>query len=159
MPSGTGATRLILPFLQAQLLEKPSVIAALALGPSHAKMNLCFARMAKLARESRMAERPFAWLMTCIMWAGPVWGFSTAPQVNCPTQFRAVASEVSAPQEGEHALSKAQIKFQVFDAIKGASADDSLSVEILKFGPLKVEQGKEYLVQLDKGKLCWIEEI
>lgn len=106
-----------------------------------------------------MAEKPFAWLMTCIMWAGPVWGFSTAPQINCPTQFRAVASVVSSLQEGEHALSKAHIEFEVFDAIKGISADDKPSVEILKFGPLKVEQGKEYLVQLDKGKLCWIEEI
>lgn len=106
-----------------------------------------------------MAERPFAWLMTCIMWAGPVWGFSVAPQINCPTQFRALASEVSAVQEGEHALSKAEVQFQVFDAIKGVEVDESLKVEILKFGPLKVEQGKEYLVQLDKGKLCWIEEI
>lgn len=159
MPSGTRFTRRILPSLSLQLLEKPSSHPVLDIGPSHAKMNLCFARTAKLDQESRMAEKPFAWLMTCMMWAGPVWGFSTAPQVNCPTQFRALASEVSAFQEGEHALSKAQVKFEVFDAIKGVRADESLSVEILKFGPLKVEQGKEYLVQLDKGKLCWIEEI
>lgn len=106
-----------------------------------------------------MAEKPFAWLMTCIMWAGPVWGFSTAPQVNCPTHFRAIASEVSAVQDGEHALSKSEVKFEVSEAIKGTHLNETLSVEILKFGPLKVEQGKEYLVQLDKGKLCWIEEI
>ena len=106
-----------------------------------------------------MAEKPIAWLMTCLMWAGPVWGFSVAPQVSCPTQFRGIASEVSASQDGEHALSKAEVKFEVFDAIKGTQPKESLTVEILKFGPLKVEQGKDYLVQLDKGKLCWIEEI
>jgi len=142
-----------------QLLEKRSAPLALDLGPSHAKMESCFARMAKRKQESRMAEKPFAWLMTCLMWAGPVWGISTVPQINCPTQFRAIASEISAVQEGEHALSKSEVKFEVFEAIKGSQPDQVLNVEILKFGPLKVEQGKEYLVQLDKGKLCWIEEI
>ena len=106
-----------------------------------------------------MAEKPFAWLMTCLMWAGPVWGFSVAPQINCPTQFRAIASHVNTNHQGEHALSKAEVKFEVFEAIKGSKVDEFLTIEILKYGPLKIEQGKEYLVQLDKGKLCWIEEI
>jgi hypothetical protein len=116
------------------------------------------ARMVAL-RESRMADKPLAWIMTCIMWAGPVWGFSVAPQIDCPTQFRAIASEVSESESSEHALSKTHVTFQIEEAIKGSEIDSQHHVELLKFGPVTIEQGKEYLVQLDQGKLCWIEAI
>ena len=105
-----------------------------------------------------MAEKPVSWLLVCLMWAGPVWGFSVAPQVNCPTQFRGIASEVIEPEGATSALSKERVVFEVQEAIKGSVAE-TMEVEFLKFGPLNLEVGKEYVVQLSKGKLCWVEAV
>ena len=105
-----------------------------------------------------MAEKPFAWFVTCLLWAGPVFGFSVAPQIDCPTQVRAIASEVREPVGATTGLSKQTIVFAIEETIKGA-VSDTLEVELLKFGPLVVEIGKEYLVQVNKGKLCWLESV
>ena len=107
-----------------------------------------------------MAEKPFAWFITCLLWAGPALGFSVAPQVNCPTQFRAIASEVREDMGAQSALSKQTIVFSIAEALKGSiSVDDKVEVDLLKFGPLVVEAGREYLVQLNQGKLCWLEAV
>lgn len=105
-----------------------------------------------------MAEKPFAWFVTCLLWAGPVFGFSVAPQIDCPTQVRAIASEVREPEGATTALSKQTIVFAIEETIKGALSGN-LEVELLKFGPLVVEIGKEYLVQVNQGKLCWLESV
>jgi hypothetical protein len=107
-----------------------------------------------------MADKPFAWLITCLIWAGPAFGFSIAPKVNCPTQFRAIASEVKDAEGSESSLSKQLIKFSIEESLKGSLAlNEIVQVELLKFGPLIVEAGREYLVQLNQGKLCWLEAI
>jgi len=105
-----------------------------------------------------MAEKPIAWFITCLLWAGPVLGMSVAPQVNCPTQFRAIASEVREDMGAQSALSKQTIVFSIEESLKGnVTVDDKVEVDLLKFGPMVVEAGREYLVQLNEGKLCWLE--
>ncbi len=107
-----------------------------------------------------MADKPLSWFITCLLWTGPVWGFSVAPKMDCPTQFRAIASEIIEESSAQSALSKQQVVFSVAESIKGnLSVDQTIQVEFLKFGPLIVEAGKEYLVQLNKGKLCWLESV
>jgi len=105
-----------------------------------------------------MAEKPWSWFITCLLWTGPAFGISVVPNIDCPTQFRAIASEVREPQGPESNFSKQTIVFQVEELLKG-SIESSVEVELLKFGPLEVEAGKEYLVQLNKGKLCWLESV
>jgi hypothetical protein len=63
---------------------------------------------------------------------------------------------VREPEGATTGLSKQTIIFAIEESIKGA-ASGSLQVELLKFGPLVVEIGKEYFVQLNQGKLCWLE--
>ncbi len=105
-----------------------------------------------------MAEKPWTWLVTCLLWTGPVLGMSVVPQVDCPTQFRAIASEVREPLDSDGPLAKQTIVFSVEQALKGkVQAREELAVELLKYGPVKVEAGQEYVVQLNQGKLCWIE--
>ncbi len=105
-----------------------------------------------------MAEKPFTWLLLCLLWTGPVWGFSVAPEINCPTQFRGIASEIIEPEGATHTLSKQRVVFAVEETIKGL-ASGNMEVEFLKYGPLVIELGKEYVVQLNKGKLCWLEVV
>jgi hypothetical protein len=37
------------------------------------------------------------------------------------------------------------------------NVNENVEVEFLKYGPLNVEVGRQYVVQLNKGKLCWLE--
>ena len=105
-----------------------------------------------------MAEKPYAWFMTCLLWTGPVWGLSVAPKIDCPTQFRAIASEVREGEGSQHALSKQKVVFAIEESLKGSViANEDVEVEFLKYGPLNVEVGRQYVVQLNKGKLCWLE--
>ncbi len=105
-----------------------------------------------------MAERPWAWLMCCLMWTGPVWGMSAVANVDCPLQVKATAQEVREPEGADHAFAKRKVVFAVDEALKG-EASEALEVELLKHGPTQVETGRQYLVQLNQGRLCWIEAL
>lgn len=107
-----------------------------------------------------MADKSLAWFMTCLMWAGPAFGMSVAPKMDCPTQFRALASEVSSPAEGSRSMALQRVTFSIEESLKGDyEVHQDVSLEFVKFGSLDVEAGRQYLVQLNHGRLCWLEAV
>ena len=55
-------------------------------------------------------------------------------------------------------LAMQHVSFTVDESIKG-EAGNELGVDILRYGPLSVEIGKQYVVQINDGKLCSLEAI
>jgi len=105
-----------------------------------------------------MAEKPWSWFFVCLLWTGPVFGMSVMPDVECPTQFRAIASEIKEPTGAITGYSKLKVVFNVEEKLKGV-VDDIMEVEFLKFGPMLIERGKEYVVELNQGKVCGLESV
>lgn len=89
--------------------------------------------------------------------SGPVWG-TVAANIECPVQVRATAREVRAPAGADHSMAKQIVRFEVDETLKGEASRD-IEVEILKYGPMQVEVGHQYDVQLNQQKLCWLEAL
>lgn len=76
----------------------------------------------------------------------------------CPDAFegrvKALVDEMG-PQDG---LGTQKVIFTNEHTVRG-DVPDQVLIDMLANGPFEVEAGKDYRVQLRKGKLCWIEAI
>jgi hypothetical protein len=77
---------------------------------------------------------------------------------NCPEVFEGrvkVKIEEIGPQS---AFSKEKVIFTNLQTIKG-NVSEEVEVDVLINGPFKLDEGKDYRVQLRKGKICWIDQL
>lgn len=88
----------------------------------------------------------------------PSWATVTVGTQDCPTQFEGKVKEVIEPVGATTFFSKNKVVLENQRTLKG-EVDDQVLLDVLQNGPFKVEPGKDYLVQLRNGKLCWMEEI
>lgn len=72
---------------------------------------------------------------------------------DCPTEFEGRVQEVIEDFGGRGQYQTNAIIFKSLSTIKG-DVGDTISVEVLKFGPIKFEVGEDYRVQLKAGRLC-----
>ena len=86
------------------------------------------------------------------------WGTVVQKSVDCPDQFEARVKEIIEPIGAEDIFSKNKVLFENVQVLKG-HVDEDIQLDILKNGPFKIEEQKDYKVQMRKGKLCWIEQI
>jgi len=100
-----------------------------------------------------MSDKPFTWLFLCLIWTGPVWGMAAMAKVDCPLQVKATVQDVQQNYASESPMAMQRVHFTVDETLKG-DASSELEVDILKHGPLSVEIGKQYHVQMRDGKLC-----
>lgn len=77
----------------------------------------------------------------------------TVGSTNCPTEFEGRVQEVIEDFGGHGQYQTNAIIFKSLSVTKGEVAD-IISVEVLKFGPIKFEIGEDYRVQLKAGRLC-----
>jgi hypothetical protein len=75
----------------------------------------------------------------------------------CSKKFVGEVDRVEAAEAPIHTLSKDTVVFKVKESIKGDVANVE-RVKLLKFGPVKVKEGKDYIVHLEKGSICLIQE-
>jgi hypothetical protein len=87
-----------------------------------------------------------------------VWSTVTVDQVDCPTQFEGKVKEVMDEVGPSNPLSTQKVIFDNQANIKG-SAGETVTLDVLKHGPLAIKPGEDYLVQMRAGKLCWIEKL
>ncbi len=84
--------------------------------------------------------------------------FATVRQGDCPQEF---IGELKLKLEGNYNQKGYEIVQYVFknlETIRG-ELEDEVIVELLKFGPFKIEESKNYKIQLKNGKICWIEQL
>lgn len=105
-----------------------------------------------------MSDKPYTWLFLCLIWTGPVWGMASVAKVDCPLQVKATVQDVGPAPSTQSGMAMQHISFTVDEALKG-DAGNELGVDILRYGPLSVEIGKQYVVQMNDGKLCSLEAI
>jgi hypothetical protein len=70
--------------------------------------------------------------------------FATVRQGDCPQEF---IGELKLKLEGNYN----QKGYEIVQYV--------VIVELLKFGPFKIEESKNYKIQLKNGKICWIEQL
>lgn len=105
-----------------------------------------------------MSDKPFTWLFLCLIWTGPVWGMAHTARVDCPLQAKVTVQDVGPAPSSSNGMAMQHISFTVDESIKGESSNE-LGVDVLRYGPLSVEIGKQYVVQMNNGKLCSLEAI
>lgn len=76
----------------------------------------------------------------------------------CPQKFEAKVKEIIEPVGSTQAFAINTVVFENLRNIRG-NTEQQVFLEILQNGPFKAEKGKDYLVQIRNGKLCWMEEI
>lgn len=83
---------------------------------------------------------------------------ATLTSGSCPDAFegrvKALVDELG-PSDG---FATQKVIFTNEHTIRG-DVPDQVLLDMLANGPFEVEAGKDYRVQLRKGKLCWIEAI
>ncbi len=77
---------------------------------------------------------------------------------SCSKKFEGVVEQVLEPEAPVHNFSKRTVIFKVSKKLKGVIADVE-QVKLLKFGPVSVEKGQIYEVQLEKESICSIQRI
>lgn len=82
----------------------------------------------------------------------------TSGESACPQKFEAKVKEIIEPVGATQAFAVNTVVFENQKNIRG-NTEQQVFLEVLQNGPFKVERGKEYLVQMRNGKLCWMEEI
>lgn len=105
-----------------------------------------------------MSDKPFTWLFICLLWTGPVWGMASKANIDCPLQAKVTVQDVGPAPSSASGMAMQHVFFTVDESIKGESGNE-LGVDILRYGPLSVEIGKQYVVQLKDGKLCSLEAL
>ena len=105
-----------------------------------------------------MAQKPFSWFFICLMWTGPVWGMASVRRVDCPLQVRATVQEIQPVISLESPFPMQKVHFTIDESVKGES-DNELDVQMLQNGPLNVEVGHQYVVQLKEGRICSLDAI
>lgn len=105
-----------------------------------------------------MSDKPFTWLFLCLLWTGPVWGMASVANIDCPLQVKATVQDVGPAPASAAGLAMQHVSLTIDETLKG-EAGNELGFDILRHGPLSVEIGKQYVVQLSDGKLCSLESI
>ncbi len=82
----------------------------------------------------------------------------TVENVDCPVQFEGRVQEVIKSVGPSSPFAIQTVIFQNNRTIKG-NVKSQIPVEILENGPIHVEEGKDYSVQLRSGRVCQIESI
>lgn len=75
---------------------------------------------------------------------------------SCLDRFEGIAVEVEDLDEVDHLMAKIKVKLEI---TQSNSAEEYLEFKHLKHSLIKIEKGKEYLVGMNSGKLCLLEEI
>lgn len=84
------------------------------------------------------------------------WGAVTVG--SCPDAFEGRVKEVI-EEVGESSLYSVQkVIFTNLQTLRG-DVKDQVLIDMLSNGPFEIVQDEEYRVQLQNGKLCWIEKI
>jgi hypothetical protein len=88
------------------------------------------------------------------------WSLATVKvgKVNCPQKFEGKVEQVIDELGPSRALSTQRVIFKNLNTLAG-QVGDQVQLDILKYGPVKIESGKDYQVQLKNGRLCWIEKL
>lgn len=84
------------------------------------------------------------------------WG-SLAIEYNCPKKFIGKVSEIAAPETPLHSLPKQLVEFKVIEHIEG-DLQEFQYLEMLKNGPIEVEKGKKYLIEMNGNFICKIQK-
>lgn len=71
----------------------------------------------------------------------------------CPERFSGKVTAINDSEEVDHYLAKQKVKF-VDVKVKAGEVSENPTVELLKYGPLQVQIGQRYYVELNKGKIC-----
>ena len=79
-------------------------------------------------------------------------------KINCPQKFEGKVEQVIDELGPSRALSTQRVVFKNLHTIQG-QVEDQVQLDVLKYGPVKIEPGKDYQVQLRNGRLCWIEKL
>ncbi|MBL7664557.1 MAG: hypothetical protein JNM93_05445 [Bacteriovoracaceae bacterium] len=77
---------------------------------------------------------------------------------NCPKKFIGQVSEIREPEAAIGRMSRDTVVFTVKEKIKGDVSDQE-EIELLKYGPIKVKTGADYVVHVDNGSICVLKEI
>lgn len=105
-----------------------------------------------------MAQKPFTWFFICLLWTGPVWGMALVEKVDCPLQIRATVQDVQPVANSAGSFPMQRVHLGVDELVKG-EVENELDVNMLQNGPLSVEVGKQYEIQLRDGRICSLEAI
>lgn len=82
----------------------------------------------------------------------------TVDAIDCPEQFEGKIRAIVDEFGPEKAISFQTVVFDNLQTLKG-EVPKNVSLDIMKNGPFSLEAGEEYRVQLNEGKLCWIERL
>jgi hypothetical protein len=74
---------------------------------------------------------------------------------DCTSQFEGKVKEIIEPVGTTSAFAKNRVIFENIQTFKG-DVGETVQLDILKNGPLKIEKGEDYLVQYRSGKICLI---
>lgn len=82
----------------------------------------------------------------------------TIERVDCPTQFEGRVQEVIKSVGPSTPFATQTVIFQNNRTIKG-EVNERVPVQVLENGPIQIEEGKDYAVQLRSGRICQIESL
>ena len=70
----------------------------------------------------------------------------------CPVEFEGIVKEIVPSVGPSHAFSTKRVIFT-------KANDEIVQLDVLENGPLDIERGQEYHVEMRNGRLCRIEQI
>jgi hypothetical protein len=97
-------------------------------------------------------------LSSLIFLSSTVFATVTISEIDCPEQFEGKVRAIVQEFGPEKTMSFQKVVFDNLHTLKG-EVPKNVSLDILKNGPFSIEAGEEYRVQLNEGKLCWIERL
>lgn len=92
------------------------------------------------------------------LFASSVYSTVTISEIDCPEQFEGKVRAIVQDFGPEKTMSFQKVVFDNLHTLKG-DVPKNVSLDVLKNGPFAIEAGEEYRVQLNEGKLCWIERL
>ena len=78
--------------------------------------------------------------------------------MECPVKFEGIVDQIIEPLPPLTSRSKMDVGFQVVSKYRGQIGDYYL-LKVLKYGPDKFVKGERYLVELNDGLICSIEQL
>lgn len=86
------------------------------------------------------------------------WSMVTVQNVDCPVQFEGRVVEILEAPGPVSVFSTNKVVFSIDRSLKGEVSNQVL-VDVLQNGPVSIERGEDYRVQLREGRICLIEHI
>ena len=99
-------------------------------------------------------------LTSCLLFSLSTASFATVTvtEIDCPEQFEGKVRAIVDDFGPEKVMSFRKVVFDNLHTLKG-DVPEHVSLDVLKNGPFSIKAGEEYRVQLNEGKLCWIERL